>query len=234
MINKDDIEIIILAGGRASRISELSEETPKALLTINEIPFLSYLLKQYSQMGFTKFCLATGHHGDELKAFGQSLDLSIRYSHENNPLGTSGAIVTAIKSSHQKYFIVMNGDTFIKFTVDISQFLEEDGLIHICTSQTDGNNLNGKIKVNEMNLITSFNADLTQDKNLFLNAGTYFFSKDLSSHFISKGSIEQDVFPELAKKKLLKAICLNDQFLDIGTYENLDKANSFLKDIEHF
>jgi len=64
-----DIPIIILCGGRGTRIKEETEVIPKPLVTIGPHPMLWHIMKLYSTYGHRKFILPVGYKGERIKEY---------------------------------------------------------------------------------------------------------------------------------------------------------------------
>lgn len=69
MAENKDIPVVILCGGKGTRIREETELIPKPLVTIGEKPILWHIMKIYSSQGFNKFVLLLGYKGDKIKSF---------------------------------------------------------------------------------------------------------------------------------------------------------------------
>ena len=61
------MKIVILAGGKGSRLFELTKEVPKPLVQIGDKPIIWHIMKMYAHYGFKDFIIATGYKGDVLK-----------------------------------------------------------------------------------------------------------------------------------------------------------------------
>ena len=68
MQNKD-IPIMILAGGRGTRLMEETREIPKPMVTIGGKPILLHLMQYYSRFGFRKFIVCLGYKGELIKEY---------------------------------------------------------------------------------------------------------------------------------------------------------------------
>lgn len=68
MQNKD-IPIMILAGGRGTRLMEETREIPKPMVTIGGKPILLHLMQYYSRYGFRKFIVCLGFKGEIIKEY---------------------------------------------------------------------------------------------------------------------------------------------------------------------
>ena len=63
------MQAIILAGGFGSRLKGVVSDLPKPMAPIRGVPFLSYILNQLDNNGFTKVILAVGYMGDKIQEF---------------------------------------------------------------------------------------------------------------------------------------------------------------------
>ena len=82
-MEKKDIPIILLAGGRGTRLMEVTREIPKPMVTVGGKPILLHLMKYYSSYGFRKFIVCLGYKGDVIKDYfldvrGRISDVRIR------------------------------------------------------------------------------------------------------------------------------------------------------------
>ncbi len=106
-----DVEVVVLAGGKGTRLRPLTAVFPKPLVPIGDKPVLEILFTHLAASGFRKITLCTGYLSELLMAVfgdGSKFDLRIKYSHEETPLGTAGPL-TLIEHLTDT-FIVVNGD----------------------------------------------------------------------------------------------------------------------------
>jgi NDP-mannose synthase len=118
---------IILAGGKGSRLRPYTTVLPKPLMPVNGQPILEIILRQLRYYGFTHVTVALGHLAHLVQAVlgnGDAHDLTIDYSVEDVPLGTSGPL--ALIPNLSGTFLVMNGDvlTNINF-LELVEFHKE-------------------------------------------------------------------------------------------------------------
>ena len=64
---KNDCKVVILCGGRGTRLSEETELRPKPLIEIGGRPILWHIMKTYAAYGFTDFVLCLGYKGEMIK-----------------------------------------------------------------------------------------------------------------------------------------------------------------------
>jgi NDP-mannose synthase len=105
------MKAVILAGGRGTRLAPYTTVFPKPLMPISDKPILDIVIQQLRYYGFTEITLAVGYLSELLMAYfgdGSRFGVSIRYSHEDQPLGTAGPL--ALIDGLDEPFLVMNGD----------------------------------------------------------------------------------------------------------------------------
>lgn len=106
------MKAFILAGGKGTRLYPYTTVFPKPLMPINEKPILEIVLMQLKKNGITDVILSTGYLEELIRAYfqgGEKWGLRIRYSKEEEPLGTAGPLCL-VREQFDDTFIVMNGD----------------------------------------------------------------------------------------------------------------------------
>jgi dTDP-glucose pyrophosphorylase len=104
--------MIIMAGGKGARLRPHTDNCPKPLLPIGGKPMLEHIIERAKANGFQRFVLSIhylGHMIEEYFGDGSKWDVNIDYLHEQEPLGTAGAI-SLLKSRPEESFLVSNGD----------------------------------------------------------------------------------------------------------------------------
>jgi len=115
---------VVLAGGKGTRLAPYTTVFPKPLMPLGETPILEIVLRQLMRAGFRDVTLAVGHLASLIEAYfgnGDRVGLSLRYSREDEPLGTAGPL--ALIDGLDEPFLVMNGDVLT--TLDYGFFLAD-------------------------------------------------------------------------------------------------------------
>lgn len=105
------MQAVVLAGGKGTRLRPYTSVFPKPLVPLGDMPVLELILRQLKQYGFTEVILAVGYLHALIKAYfgdGSKLGIKLRYSYEEQPLGTIGPLGTI--ADLDETFLVMNGD----------------------------------------------------------------------------------------------------------------------------
>lgn len=230
MRESQNIEVLILVGGFGTRLREVVRDVPKPMAPINGIPFLEILVKKLKKEGFQNICLLTGylaqvienHFGD-----GSTLGLNIRYSNEDTPLGTGGAIRQAIEGSSYDHFMILNGDTF--FAIKYRSFVNESfgEKISIALKLMLEADRYGTVEIDPLNLkIKKFIEKTKTPNSNLINAGVYFCTREIINIFPvqSTFSLEADFLSVNTEEKKIKAIIYDGEFIDIGIPNDYKRA----------
>lgn len=146
-------QAMILAAGRGERMRPLTDATPKPLLQVRGKPLMQWPLEALARGGFSHVLINTAWLGDQVEqAFGRgdSLNLSIGYSHEGRDLGgaleTAGGIVRALPHLDEVFW-VLAGDIFapqFEFSRSaVERFTASGKLAHLWLVPNPDHNLRG-------------------------------------------------------------------------------------------
>ena len=111
-------QIVVLAGGLATRMYPLTEKIPKSMLEVAGRPFIDWQLELFRTHGFTECVLCVGHLAEQIEAHvgdGTRLGIRVRYAHEGEArLGTGGALRAALPLLAED-FVLTYGDSYLPF-----------------------------------------------------------------------------------------------------------------------
>src|SRR4051794_16097234 len=117
-------EAVLLVGGRGTRLRPLTIGTPKPMLATAGVPFVHHQLAQLRGVGITHVVLATAYRPEDFRAGlgdGAALGMDIEYVHEDEPLGTGGAIRNVahlLRSGPDDPVVILNADILSGHDVD--------------------------------------------------------------------------------------------------------------------
>ena len=117
------MKVIIMAGGKGTRIASVNSEVPKPMIPLLEKPILEHQIDCLKKQGYTDITLVVGHLGHVIRDYfadGSSFGVKIDYIVEDSPLGSAGALFL-LKEKLTEDFLLLNGD--IIFDIDIASFL---------------------------------------------------------------------------------------------------------------
>lgn len=111
----NDCPIIIMAGGKGTRLDPFTRILPKPLIPFGNDPMIKVIMDYFLQFGANKFYISLNEKSSMIKAYFNDIKLlyNIKYVEEKKPLGTAGSL-KLLKNKLKKTFIVANSDTLIR------------------------------------------------------------------------------------------------------------------------
>ena len=104
--------MVVMAGGRGTRLRPHTEHCPKPMLEVSGKPMLEHIVERARADGFVRFVIALHYLGEIIEEHfgdGRGWGVEIQYLREPTPLGTVGAL-SLLESRPTEPFLVSNGD----------------------------------------------------------------------------------------------------------------------------
>ena len=117
------MKVVIMAGGKGTRIQSIASDIPKPMIRINNVPVLEWELISLREQGFKEFIITVSHLGSIIMDYfgnGARFGVTIQYYFEETPLGNAGALFK-IKDALMEPFLLLNADSV--FDVDFNRFV---------------------------------------------------------------------------------------------------------------
>jgi dTDP-glucose pyrophosphorylase len=110
-----DVPVVIMAGGRGSRMEPFTKILPKPLVPIHDKPIIEHIIERFTELGCSTFYLTVNYKGKLLKAYFEELrpDYQVQFVEEQEPLGTAGSL-QYLHGCFDQPFFVTNCDIIIK------------------------------------------------------------------------------------------------------------------------
>lgn len=110
--DKINLPVVIMAGGKGTRLKPITNVIPKPLVPIGDKTILETILDQFEEIGCTKFYMSVNYKADIMKYYLGQLDhkYDIEFFQEEKPLGTIGS-VSLLKGKINTPFFVSNCDS---------------------------------------------------------------------------------------------------------------------------
>ncbi|MBP5259702.1 MAG: HAD-IIIA family hydrolase [Paludibacteraceae bacterium] len=231
MKNNPIKEAIVLAGGFGTRLSQVVRDVPKPLAPVYTRPFLTFLLDKLSDAGITRVILSVGYLWQQIQTyFGDSYrEMEIRYSVEDTPLGTGGAVRKAMEQVKGAAVWVLNGDTF--FDVDLQALTAlaarhpESPLVFALRCVQDVSRY-GEVRLGPDGRVLSFAEKAGGARPGAINGGMYLIRTEWMRGLSlpEKFSFENDVLAVAWRETPVYAQAFDPFFIDIGVPEDYNKA----------
>jgi NDP-sugar pyrophosphorylase family protein len=217
-----DTQVVVMAGGLATRLGEAGRDHPKALQPVNGTPFLDIMMTPLLRAGFRRFCFCLGHMADQVVAHLERHRgaLSIRYHVDKRPRGTGGSLLAA-RALLDDTFLLVLGDTYLDIGyAEPLAALPSDALGLIIV--TDGvHEVPGNIEL-AGDLVTQYDKSLGPSTR-WVDTGALVLRRralDLVSGLACPFDLGE-LFVRLIGARALRAWPTQRPFYDIGTPERL-------------
>jgi len=109
-----NLPVVIMAGGKGTRLDPFTRILPKSLIPIGNEPIIKVIMDKFKKFGVDNFYVSLNDKGRMIKAYFHDHDLRyhIKYIEEDKPLGTAGAL-KYLDGKLQTPFIISNCDNII-------------------------------------------------------------------------------------------------------------------------
>jgi NDP-sugar pyrophosphorylase family protein len=228
------MKAIVLAGGYATRLRPISYVIPKLLFPILGKPMIYWTLDLLRDHGVDEVVLAVNYLADTLRAsVGKEYrGMHIRYSLEDQPLGTAGPVKLASNLIRLRdTFLAMNGDVIAE--IDLSEMLKHHERSRAAVTDAlhevrDASRF-GVVQLDSSWRIQRFveKPSLKEAPSRLVNAGIYMVEPSVL-RMIPPGrrvSFEREIFPLLARRRRLIGFPFEGHWFDIGNLSDYQKAN---------
>lgn len=188
------LKVVIMAGGKGTRISSVAIDIPKPMIKIGNMPVLEMELACLKFQGFTDIIITVSHLGHIIMDYfgdgsklspvtGEAFGVDIKYYVEREPLGNAGALYE-LTNELKNDFLLLNADAV--FNVDFKRFIEyhkaKNGLATLLTHPNNHPYDSGLIVADESSAVLQW---LTKEDNRTdwyknrVNAGLHILSPKL-------------------------------------------------------
>jgi D-glycero-alpha-D-manno-heptose 1-phosphate guanylyltransferase len=227
------MDAIILAGGKGTRLQEIIKDVPKPLALINDVPFLDILINRLEKDSIIDKIILSICYKKEKIIDRYKNKKNIIFSSEDFPLGTGGAIKKAINLTNKKNVLVLNGDTFVNFSIDemFNFHQDKNSDATILYKEEKKFDRYGSLTIDSFTKkINLFSEKIKKDIG-YISLGVYIFNINIFENLgiDSFFSLENDFFPKILNEKNIIGFETTSSFIDIGTKDSYIKAQKFLK-----
>jgi mannose-1-phosphate guanylyltransferase len=222
------VEAVILVGGHGTRLQPLTLRTPKPMLVLAGVPFLTHQIARLKAAGVEHIVLATSYLPEVFEAHfgaGEAFGVRIDYVTEVEPLGTGGGIrnvADQLESAADAPVLIINGDVLSGH--DIGAQLElhrrRGAAVTLHLVEVEDARAFGCVPTDSHSRVTGFIEKSPEPVTNRINAGCYVFARHVIDE-IPAGrpvSVEREIFPELlAANAVVLGYVETSYWLDVGT-----------------
>ena len=216
--------MVIMAGGRGTRLYPYTEHCPKPLLKVANKPILEHIIDRAKSEGFSRFVIAIHYLGHMIEAYfgnGKDIGVEIDYVHEDSPLGTAGAL-SLLKLLPDIPFVVTNGDviTDIRYGELLDFHIQHKANATMAVRTHEWENPFGVVQTKGLEIIGFEEKPIVRSH---INAGVYVLDSSVLKNLKTNAYCDMPkLFERLqANGKKIIAYSMYEPWLDVGRPEDL-------------
>ncbi|ASJ01320.1 sugar phosphate nucleotidyltransferase [Thermococcus gorgonarius] len=235
------MKVLIMAGGYATRLWPITKDNPKALLPVGEKTILDYIMEKVSELGLETYISTNRFFEMHFRPYAEKYGVGLIVEetlHEEEKLGTIGAMKRAVDELGLDDYLVIAGDNLFSFS--LRDFLRAyDGKTLIAVYDIGDLELAKRygVVVLEEDRVVSFQEKPAQPQSTLISTGVYVFPKRVMERideYLSNGNRDSPgYFIQwlLEKGEPIKAYRFSDYWYDIGSADSyLEALKTLLKE----
>ena len=229
----EGVPIVIMAGGKGTRLYPFTKIFPKPLIPVGDIPIIERIIERFRNYGASEYYMTVNYKKNMIKSYFSDLDpeYSVEYVEEDKPLGTAGSL-RLIRRKFDVPVIVTNCDILIN--ADYSNIyryhVESGNALTIVSALKNTVIPYGVLYSGEHGIVTSM--EEKPKMSYFVNTGMYILNPELLNK-IPEGKVYH--MTDLANELIAEGINIGmypiseDSFLDMGEFEEMRRMEEKLK-----
>ncbi len=230
------IPVVIMAGGKGTRLYPYTKVLPKPLIPIDDVPISERIIKSFAEMGCMDFNMVVNYKKNMIKSYFNEIEdgYDIHFYDEDEPLGTGGGL-SLVKDYISETFILTNCDILI--LADIAEIVhhhKENGnkATMVCSLKSFEIPY-GVVHFSEGGDIESF--EEKPKMSFFTNTGYYILDKEVFDYI---GENERIGMPDILDRMRTAGLKIgvypisDNSWLDMGQFDSMDAMERRLREIE--
>jgi dTDP-glucose pyrophosphorylase len=220
--------VVLMAGGKGTRLRPYTEDCPKPMLPVGNRPVLETIIRNFQKAGFRNFYLSVNYMAEVIQDYfgdGSRFGVRIEYLHEREKLGTAGAL-SLLPSTPESPIFVMNGDvlTNVDFNILLGFHRQQKADATMCVRDYEFQVPYGVVRT-DRGCITSIDEKPVQ--RFFVNAGIYVIEPKVLAMIPARKSLDMPTLFEMVLQKGWRpsAFPVREYWLDIGRPADFERAN---------
>lgn len=220
--------MIIMAGGKGTRLLPHTENCPKPLLKVGGKTMLEHIIERAKLDGFTQFILAIHYLGHMIESHfgnGAELGIQIKYLKEETPLGTAGALGLLVPVPDAP-FVVTNGDviTDIRYGDLLDFHIRHAATATMAVRAHEWQNPFGVVQMEGVEIVGFEEKPISRS---YINAGVYVIEPHALNVLTANVHCDMPTMFERLQAKSQRTVAypMHELWLDVGRPNDLLAAN---------
>lgn len=225
--------IVIMAGGKGTRLYPFTKILPKPLIPIEGIPISERIIREFKKNGCDKFYMVINYKREMIKSYYSESDLEVNFVVENEVLGTGGGI-KLLQDKISETFIMTNCDIMILEDVyKIMSYHEDKGYdVTIVSCLKNFEIPYGVINYDEYGEVIDFREK--PKYSFFTNTGLYVVNPIIFEYIDNN---EQIGMPEVLERMKNDGLRIGiypigeNAWLDMGQFESMESMERKVREL---
>ena len=220
--------LVIMAGGKGTRLRPHTEDCPKPMLHIAGKPMMEHIIKKAVGEGFRSFVISLGYLGHVIEDYfgdGKKLGIEIGYIREDEPLGTAGAL-SLLENSYPHPIVVTNGDviTDVQYAKVLEFHIQNQALATMAVHPYEWQNPFGVVNMKGVDIIGFEEKPVISSH---VNAGVYALSAESLNYLPRDEYCDMPTLFEILRLKQKKVVAypMHEEWIDVGHPADLQAVN---------
>lgn len=226
--------IVIMAGGKGTRLRPHTEACPKPMLEVGGKPILEHIINRAKAEGFKRFVITVHYLAQMIEQYfgnGESMDVSIEYLKEDSPLGTAGALSILPKIPDQP-LIVTNGDvmTDIRYGELLDFHQRHESFATMAVRLHEWQHPYGVVRIRGIDIIGFEEKPIARNH---INAGVYTLSPEALQYLVKGEALDMPTLFDRLQQKGMRTVAypMHEPWLDVGRPSDLKLAEEAIQNV---
>jgi dTDP-glucose pyrophosphorylase len=223
--------MVIMAGGRGTRLRPHTENCPKPLIAVGGKPMLEHIVERARAEGFSRFVFAIHYLGAMIEQYfgdGKRWQVEIRYLRETTPLGTAGALAL-LDPPPAEPFVVTNGDvlTDIRYAELLDFHCRHGAAATMAVRLHEWQHPFGVVRSKGVDIVGFEEKPITRSH---INAGIYVLAPAVLQALQAAEPCDMPTLFTRLQQRAARTIVypMHEPWLDVGREADLERAQSQL------
>ena len=220
--------LVVMAGGKGTRLRPFTEECPKPMLHVAGKPMMEHIIQKAVEEGFRSFVISLGYLGHIIENYfgdGKNFGIDVSYIREDEPLGTAGAL-SLLENSFKHPFVVTNGDviTNVQYAKVLEFHVQNLAFATMAVHPYQWQNPFGVVNMKGVDIVGFEEKPIISSH---VNAGVYALSPETLGYLPRGERCDMPALFEMLrlKKKRVVAYPMHEEWIDVGRPADLQAVN---------
>lgn len=229
-------QIVVLAGGLATRLYPITKTTPKSMVPILGEPFFAHQLHLFQRNGIQEVVMCVGHFSEQIVDHfgdGSKYGVKIIYSHEDQKLDTGGAVKNAERFLDEEFFVTYGDSYLLQDFQQVSQAYYAQGKQGLmCVFQNNNQIEPSRVLLRDPETVALYQKDPPPAGAKHMEYGLNVLRRSIINQVDKTTFPLSDYFDMLTSSEELGAFLVPTRFYEVGSHQGIADLEAFLREAD--